>query len=225
MYMFMELRHCPIRIILPTDDNQNTTPEWSDVAFAYIRELHRFDQTHPGVLPNVVCRVQGFSMVDFDREESRWYPYQSWFLGKSPEPGTPAAPTCVNLVIGAGDNMDFYFTPGCVNILITGFGIPPYKLNWITDTAWQYDAILTMTAKHSEVIDDLREKARDLAKQRVNIAGESGKKPELADVRLATNPSKMTIVIPPKPATIGQLVETLKSALEKCVPESERSYG
>jgi hypothetical protein len=233
MYMFMSKpldapiqRVCPIRLFLPTVSNNSPTPEWSDVGFAYLRELHRFAEANPGVLPNVQCLAAGMAMVDFS-PSSIWAPYAKWFLGRCPEPSHPLAlkPSLVNVVIGAGESIDTYYTPGCVNILVTGHGIPPHKINWLSETAWKYDSIITMSPKHSQVIDNLREKAKDLAKQRLCIATDQELVPDPFDRWLADEPLKMTIVVPPNAANIGQLVATLKTALEKCVPESERSYG
>jgi hypothetical protein len=215
MYMFMASpfdRLCKIRIFIPTFENPSSpTPLWSDVAFAYIRELHRYAAENE--LPNILVLSHG--MIDV-QPESRWHPYSAWMMGKTPNPAAPGEkPTLVNVIIGAGDMADNLFTPGCVNLLITGYGIPPYKLNWITDRAWDYDSILTMTTRHSKMIDDLHEKKRELAKIRLDLnQGEAG------DRDLVERPLRMSIVASPNPSGIGTLVTTLKTALTLCAQET-----
>jgi len=184
-------RRCPVRVIIPAYETDSPTATWTDVAFAYVRELAGSEvasliRVVPGDLNGIDLRVA-----------SRWHPYTRMFYGVCPQPAEMGAekPTFVNVVIGAGDLVENAWTFGAQNVVITGYGIPPYKIGWLTARIWDYDYIVAPSEKHG---DKIFESCRSDAIRYVSVFA-------------------------PKEGVKG-LVDMIHLALSKCVPESERVY-
>ncbi len=203
-----------LRFIIPTQEVGSPIATWTDVAFAYIRELWKHkDKLEAGASGVKILSHDG--RIDL-RVESRWHPFADWFAGHCPEPSVPPAPpTLVNVVIGAGTMVDEVWTPGTVNILITGHSIPPHKINWQTERFWDYEQILTMSPAHATGILEVQKRAYAQMADAVRTEAEAGRKPDPRFVELSERGPVLIDIVPPVGGA-NRLIEILNSALGRC---------